>query len=214
MTFFTATHLINRLFIISSLAPNGIKADNLWFKLSLGLTGQGITGQATLDTKHTNLYFDLMHYGFDYSLYKEAAKNHLLTLLKDGALDFRWIIHSFVRFLGSTDNQVRFGDTGFIAQHQALIEVLNAIGTGIFTLSILSSLLTIFTRRKIINNPLLIVTALIFGGYFFIYLVFEKQPRYRYEQYYALFLFGIPILSDILQSIVQKTKRFLFHELI
>lgn len=210
ITFIALSGLINGAFILLEYAPKGINAENLWFKVLLGLTGKGLTGQVSTDAIHTNLYYDLLHYDFDYVSYQLAAKNYLLELIKNHTLDYRWIGKSFLDFLGGIDNQVYYGNEDFVSQNWLLMNVLNVVGTGIYAISLISSLFTA-VRRKIIDNPLLVVTALIFGGYFFVYLVFEKQTRYRYEQYYALFLFGIPMLIEALQMITQRMKRCFFR---
>lgn len=207
IVFSAVNSAINGLFIFFELAPRGVKAENLWFKLLLGLTGQGITGKATTDAIHTNLYYDLLSFDFDYMLYQAAAKEHLISLIRSGSLDWKWIIRTFLDFLGGVDNQVYYGDSHFTSRHWMIVNVLNIIGAGIYTLSLCGSLATGIQKKKSRSNPLSMIGSLIFTGYFFAYFFLEKQTRYRYEQYYALFLLGVPALFDFFQKMVYIIKR-------
>lgn len=198
--YFLAMNIINQAFILSGLAPYGIKGDNPYFKLILGLTGTGITGQETTHARYTQLYYDLKYYGFDYDAYKTAASNHLYNLILNDGLNCNWIAEKVVNFAGGVDNQYLYANTEFNNNHILMVGCLNVIGTGLYFISILCSLISALKERNILQNKKYMLYALVFGLYFFAYVIIETQTRYRYEQYYILFLISMPILHSLIKQ--------------
>ena len=189
-------YIANAFFIVTGLAPYGIKADNLWYKLILGLTGEGMTHQVTVDSEHTNFYFDLQFYGFDYDLYREAAFRYVKSLIMNRQINVSTLFYKMIWFAGNIDNQYTFFDSDFLKQHQLIIPSLNVLGMGIYFVSVILSAVRCATE-KIISRSEVALPALIFVGYFLIHIVFEVQTRYRYEQYYVLFLLAVPTMVNI-----------------
>ena len=105
-------NVVNAILIGTGYAPYGIKGTNPYFKLALGLTGQGITGQGVTDARHTELYYDLQTYNFDYNAYKDAAKTYFTNLLSTHGFNYNWIWNKVIDFAGSLDNQYGFADGG------------------------------------------------------------------------------------------------------
>lgn len=184
------------LLVASNLAPYGIRTSNLWFKLILGLTGNGVTGQSTTDHLHTQLYYDLQHYGFDYELYKTEAKNNLVQKITSGGIDYGWVFQRYITFAGGIDNQVNGGNPETISAHPTLFSTLNALGAWIYMATIVASAYKVFKTKNIAREHWLVV-AVAFLGYVLVYCVLEKQTRYRYEQYYLLFVMGALALGDL-----------------
>ena len=175
---------VNNIFIASGLAPYGLNTNNLWFKLSLGLTGNGITNQYTTSAEYTNLYYDLKFYGFNYDAYKAAAQNYINTILRTKTFDIiKFVYRKMVYFSGSFDNQFGYIGIDFARRYPVMINILNISGICIYFLSVLFSGIRCCTR-KILRLNEIALPALIFGGYFITYILFETQTRYRYEQYF------------------------------
>lgn len=198
---------VNLLFIITDLAPIGIKSSNLYFKLVLGLTGNGITGNPTTDAYHTQLYYDLKTYNFDYELYKESAKEHLKNLFIEGKISYRWILEKMLHFTGDVDNQYHFADANFNTNHTFLVGILNFIGTLLYFASVLFSLIKSVFEKETLQSKVYMLCILIFGLYFFAYIVLETQPRYRYEQYFVLYFLSMPVFYKFLENIKISLKR-------
>ena len=200
VSYWVISNAINGIFLLSGLAPYGIKSNNLWFKLSLGLTGNGITKQNTTDAQHTNLYYDLKYYGFNYDSYKEAAAAYIKKIIK--SISFEFVLNKMVDFAGVVDNQFGFTGTNFLKTHPVIRNVLNAMGICIYFLSVVFASIRCMLWN-IMDRDEISLPTLIFLGYFIVYLVFETQTRYRYEQYYMLFLMAVPAM----QSVWRMMKR-------
>ena len=186
--------IINEFFVVSGLAPYGLNNHNIWFKLVLGLTGAGITQQPTTDAEHTNLYYDLKYYGFDYDAYKNAASYYLQSLFITNSFDVGFITDKIVSFCGSYDNQYVFAGSTFYSDHQIITTLLNTMGLCLYFATIVFSSIRCLIKR-ILDYDEIALPALIFVGFFVSYILFEAQTRYRYEQYYMLFLLAIPAMS-------------------
>ncbi len=204
--YFVIFNLINLFFIFSELAPIGIKNTNLYFKIVLGLTGNGITGQSTTSAYHTQLYYDLKAFDFDYEAYKNAAKEYLITCFLDGKINYHWIINKMISFSGGVDNQYSFTNAAFNNNHSLLVGILNVIGTLSYFVSILFSIVRSFIEKKVVEKKAYMLWILVFGLFFFAYVFTETQTRYRYEQYYMLFFLSMPMLYKTLEKIYIKLK--------
>lgn len=206
VSYLVISNAINGIFLLSGLAPYGIKSSNLWFKLSLGLTGNGITQQKTTDAQHTNLYYDLKYYGFNYDSYKEAAAAYIKKIIKSRSINFEFVWNRIVYIAGAVDNQFGFTGTNFLKTHPVTRNVLNAMGICIYFLSVVFAgvrcMLWSIMDRDEISLP-----ALIFLGYFVVYLVFETQTRYRYEQYYMLFLMAVPAMASVWRMLKRNKEK-------
>ncbi len=200
-TYFVTFNLINLFFIISDLAPIGIKNSNPYFKLLLGLTGNGITGRPSTDARHTQFYYDLMAFNFDYEAYKVAAKEYLKACFVENKISYQWIIKKMVYFSGDVDNQYGFANEVFNANHSFLVGVLNVVGTLLYFISILFSFIQSIIENNVVKNKAYMLWVLIFGLLFFAYVFLETQPRYRYEQYYMLFFLSMPLFYKTIQKI-------------
>lgn len=186
-------NVVNAILIGTGYAPYGIKGTNPYFKLSIGLTGQGITGQGTTDARHTDLYYDLQTYNFDYNAYKDAAKTYFTNLLSTHGFNYNWIWNKVIDFAGSLDNQYGFADGGFNSAHPVVVGFLNMIGLLVYFTSIVFSFIYAILKKTIVKDEQMMLFSLIYGAYFIVYIFIEKQPRYRYEQYYFLIILGLPI---------------------
>ncbi len=204
VSYFAVFNLINLIFIFSDLAPVGIKNSNPYFKLLLGLTGYGLTGQPTTDANHTQLYYDLQTFNFDYDMYKDAAKEYLKTLVVEGRLNLKWIIKKMIYFSGGVDNQYSFANEEFNRNHTFLIGTINVAGTVLYLVSVLFSFIQAFKEKKTVRNKPYMLWVLIFGLFFFAYLLFETQTRYRYEQYYMLFFLAMPLFYQAIEKLLHK----------
>lgn len=208
ISYLVISNTINGIFLLSGLAPYGIKSSNLWFKLTLGLTGNGITKQNTTDAQHTNLYYDLKYYGFNYDLYKEAAAAYIKKLIKSRSINFEFVLNKMVYFAGVVDNQFGLNGTNFLKTHPVTRNVLNVMGICIYFLSVVFAsircMLWNIMERNEISLP-----ALIFLGYFVVYFVFETQTRYRYEQYYMLFLLAVPAMSSVWRMLKRNKGKIM-----
>ena len=193
-TYVLLSFLINRLFIVTGMAPYGVKSSNFWFKLLLGLTGEGMTHQETVDAAHTNFYFDLQYYGFDYDAYRAAAAEYVKELALNKQIDPKFLYHNIVYFAGFADNQYTYLGSAFIDNHPFVTDTLNSSGLIIYFASVVFASVRCFTK-KILSHGEIALPALIFGGYFLVQIVFEMQTRYRYEQYYMLFLLAVPAMA-------------------
>lgn len=185
--------LINKGFIVSGLAPVGIQGGNPYFKLLLGLTGKGVTGQPTTSATHTQLYYDLKHFDFDFAAYRNAASTQLKSLFPAG-LDLQYLADKLVGFAGGIDNQYQFGNAHFVASHSVVFNALNVSGSVLYGGVLAGSLAATLRQRHAFAPIARFLPALVFGGFALAYVLIEAQPRYRYEQYYVLFLLGIPVL--------------------
>ena len=195
------------IFRASGIAPEGITIGNLWFKLSLGLTGNGITGIPTVDAEHTNLYFDLQQYGFDTGAYQAAASSYVAGLIRTPGKTLAYVLWKILFFAGTVDAQYSFTNTAFLESHGALTGILNGAGIMIYALSVIGTLYRIWKRRAGEQEDLYLTGILIFLGYFAAYILLEAQTRYRYEQYYVLFLLGMPMIREILERKAQRLKQ-------
>ena len=208
ISYLIISNTINEIFILLGLAPYGIKSSNLWFKLSLGLTGNGITQQKTTDAQHTNLYYDLQYYGFDYDLYKQAAAAYIKRIIKSGAISFEAVLNRIVHFAGAVDNQYWFVGSNFYKSHPVIRNTLNVMGICIYFMSVffagIRCLIWNIMDRDEISLP-----VLIFLGYFIVYIVFETQTRYRYEQYYMLFLLAVPAMASVWRIFKRNAGKIL-----
>ena len=195
-SYLAISNTINAFFIMSGLAPYGIKSSSLWFKLSLGLTGTGITLQRTTDAAHTNLYYDLQYYGFNYDAYKEAAAAYIKRIIKTGSINYENVLNRVVYFAGAIDNQYGFIGTKLNLSHHMIVSILNVMGICIYFVSVaFAGIRCIF--KRIIDMDEISLPALVFFGYFIVYILFETQTRYRYEQYYMLFLMAVPSMATV-----------------
>lgn len=185
-------NVINAILIGTGYAPYGIKGTNPYFKLALGLTGQGITGQGTTDARHTNLYYDLQAYDFDYDAYKDAARAYFANLMKTYGFNFDWIWNKVIVFAGGLDNQYGFADGTFNGAHPVIIGFLNMIGRLVYAGSVVCSFVYALLKKVIVRDEHMMLFALSFGAYFLVYIFIETQPRYRYEQYYFLMILALP----------------------
>ena len=60
---------------------------------------------------------------------------------------------------------------------------------------------------SIMDRDEISLPALIFLGYFVVYLVFETQTRYRYEQYYMLFLMAVPSMASVWRMLKRNKEK-------
>lgn len=198
--------LINLAFIGLSLAPYGIKGGDMYFKLLLGLTGSGVTNTATTDAEHTNLYYDLQFYHFDYAKYKEASKQYLLTKILKGELDYSYIWNKIKLFISGIDNQFVYSGTSFNENHKTFMECLNFGGLLMYLIAIMGSFINTLRQKTIIKNSSFFIPAIVFCAFFGVYCFIEVQTRYRYEQYICLFLLSMPFLYDVLEELTRLIK--------
>ena len=195
------------IFRASGIAPEGITVDNLWFKLSLGLTGNGITGIQTVDAEHTNLYFDLQQYEFDADAYKAAASAYVAGLVRTPGSVLEYVLWKILFFAGTVDAQYTFTNTEFLESHAALTGILNGAGMMIYALGVAGTLYRIKRRCAEDQKDLYLAGILVFLGYFAAYILLEAQTRYRYEQYYVLFLLGMPVIREIQEQMARRMKQ-------
>lgn len=203
-------NVINAILIGTGYAPYGIKGTNPYFKLSLGLTGQGITGQETTDARHTNIYYDLQAYNFDYNAYKAAAKDYFINLLKTHGYNFDWIWNKVISFAGSLDNQYVFADVNFNSTHPVIVGFLNMIGLLVYSASVVFSFTHAVLKKSIVKDESIMLFSLIFVSYFIAYIFIETQPRYRYEQYYFLIILALPVATKMVKWLREWIHR---HEM-
>lgn len=201
VTYFVCFNLINLAFIASNIAPIGIKNSNSLFKIILGLTGEGITGKPTTSARHTQYYYDLATFNFDYSAYNNAAKEHLRTCFSENQITFEKIYDKMICFTGGVDNQYSFTNHEFIENNYLIVETMNIVGVFLYTTSILLSFIHTVTVKSITKNKPYLLWILIFGIFFFAYIIFETQTRYRYEQYYMLFFLSMPLFYNTIRKI-------------
>ncbi len=206
VTYVVSSNLINEAFVFSGLAPYGIKTDNLWFKLLLGLTGGNITNIATTDAEHTNLYYDLKSFGFDYDAYKSAASSYLMDLFRNHTFRLYYVYNKIANFAGSLDNQYYFNGNIVYPLDHILIKTLGFMGMCVYVVVIFFSGIWCVVN-KIVEKDEICLLVIAFGGYFMIYVLFEAMTRYRYEQYYILFLMAVPSMSYIWNKIREKRKE-------
>ena len=197
IAFFAVNYIADYLFTKLLLAPYGIKGKDYLFKFLLGLTGSGVTRMPTTDAEHTSLYYDLQFFGFDYSAYKAACRAYLFSLFKNKEINVDFIYKKIVRFMTAVDNQFRYGDLTFNEEHVALMECLNFGGISLYISTILFSLINIIKTKKLFADKIF-YASIIFCVSFGIHILIEVQTRYRYEQYFCLFVLATPQLSKFL----------------
>ncbi len=198
--------LADGLFRAGGIAPEGITVGNLWFKLSLGLTGNGITGIQTVDAEHTNLYFDLQQYGFDDGAYKAAASAYVAGLIRTPGTVLGYVPWKILFFAGTADAQYSFTNMEFLESQIPLTGILNGVGLFIYAMAIAGTLYRTWKQRAEDREGLFPAGMLIFLGYFAAYILLEAQTRYRYEQYYMLFLLGMPAIREMQERMIRQVK--------
>ncbi|SKB63807.1 Dolichyl-phosphate-mannose-protein mannosyltransferase [Lachnospiraceae bacterium] len=205
VTYFVSSNLINEAFILSGLAPYGLKTDNLWFKLLLGLTGGNITNQPTIDAEHTDLYFDLKAFGFDYDAYKSAASSYLIDLFRSHKFSMNYLFNKVANYAGFLDNINVFLGSKDIPSDHMVIEILEYTGMTVYFVAVFFAGICCAVN-KVIEKDEICLPAIAFGGYFAIYVLFEAVTRYRYEQYYLLFIMAVPAMSYVWNRIREKRQ--------
>ena len=110
-----------------------------------------------------------------------------------------------VYFAGAVDNQSGFTGTN---THPVTRNVLNAMGICIYFLSVVFASIRCMLWN-IMDRDEISLPALIFLGYFVVYLVFETQTRYRYEQYYMLFLLAVPAMSSVWRMLKRNKGKIM-----
>ena len=205
--YFGVNEIVNYSFIAFSLAPYGIKGNDMYFKILLGLTGTGVTQTPTTDAEHTFLFYDLQYYNFDYGKYKEASKDYLLNLIFNGKLDYHFVFSKIQHFISGVDNQYMYGDTAFNNSHISIMKCLNSLGRIIYTTTIFGAFIFTLKQKSIIKNSKYFVPAIAFCAYFGVYIFIEVQTRYRYEQYFLLFLISVPLIYSLLRKIETQLKN-------
>lgn len=206
-TYFAIKEVANQLFSMSAIAPYGIKGNDYYFKFLLGLTGTGITGMPTTDAEHTFLYYDLQHYNFDYNAYHNASKDYLIGLFRERKIDVSFILSKMKRFITGIDNQYCFGDMQFNTEHVALIEFINLFGVIMFYTTILFSLVRAIRNRSTFTDDSFIIPSVVFCISFGIYIFIEVQTRYRYEQYFCLFILSGPAMFDTITLLIEWLRK-------
>lgn len=199
-------NLINLCFILSELAPIGIKISNPYFKLVLGLTGEGISGIPTTDARHTQLYYDLKELNFDYDAYKEAAKEYLKTCFAERKISLFWLLLKMGGFAGLVDSQY-FANTEFNNKYPFAVDVLNCLGTLLYFASVLFSFVRALKEKETVRNKAYMLWVLIFGLFLGAYILLEALTRYRYEQYYVLFFLGMPLFYGAIKELHKRMIR-------
>ena len=117
-------------------------------------------------------------------------------------------MNRIVYFAGAVDNQFGFAGTNFLKTHPVTRNVLNAMGICIYFLSVVfASIRCMFWN--ILDRDEISLPAFIFLGYFFVYLVFETQTRYHYEQYYMLFLLAVPAMSSVWRMLKRNKEKIM-----
>lgn len=194
LSYFVIIFICNFLFIQSGIAPYGIISDNLYFKFIIGLTGKAMT--------HSGQSFslDLKLYEFDINSYKNAAKIFLYEKIVNGEISLMFLFQKMIRFCSFPDNQISFGDRIFNVEYKMVIRMLQVTGMFIYLMGVLGALVKsvlMVINKSCKNAEIFNVASIIFILYFMAYIFIETQTRYRYEQYYMLFLTGMPIWYDI-----------------
>lgn len=205
--FIVGSELINLSFIVLYLAPYGIKSSDLYFKLLLGLSGGGVTSRGT---GAWYIVEDLKHFNYDYTLYREACKNYLIDLFIGGKLDFHFIISKIIWYISGIDNQTSYSGFVFSNNHGLWMDYLNFTGMIIYIISLLGSFFCTLKQKRILNNTKYFLPAVVFCAYFGVYVIFEAMPRYRFEQYYFLFILSVPTIYGLINKIVLSIKRIIF----
>lgn len=193
--------LMNLVFIGLSLAPYGIKGSDMYFKFLLGLTGSGLTQTPTTDAEHTFLFYDLQYYHFDYEKYKEASREYLFNIISTRQLDYHYIVTKIKTFISGIDNQYMYGDVVFNDNHKLLMECCNFWGVFVYITTIAGAFVQTLKQKIIVNNNAYLISSIAFCAYFGVYIFIEVQTRYRYEQYFFLFIISTPMLYAILNKL-------------
>ena len=110
-----------------------------------------------------------------------------------------------ITFSGDVDNQHWSTGNNFLSSHSVLVNTLNGIGIYIYFLTIMLSFVRCLTNN-IVDQKELLLPVLVFSGYFLVYIIFEVQTRYRYEQYYMLFMMGTPSLAMVFERMMKLRK--------
>jgi uncharacterized membrane protein SirB2 len=111
----------------------------------------------------------------------------------------------FTGFIGNVDNQYNLGgNQPFLDQHPLLISSLNFSGMVIYAGTILATFKRVVTEKWLTSRISYLLPAVVFGMFFFAYIFMETQARYRFEQYYVLFLLAVPALYGWLTKIQKK----------
>lgn len=202
--------LMNFVFIELSLAPYGIKGSDMYFKFLLGLTGSGLTQTPTTDAEHTFLFYDLQHYNFDYEKYKEVSREYLLNKIFKGQLDYHYIVTKIRNFISGIDNQYIYGDSVFNDNHKLLMECMNFWGVFIYITTIVGAFVQTLKKKMIVKDNAYFISSIAFCAYFGVYIFIEVQTRYRYEQYFFLFIISVPMLYAILSKLDKLITYNLF----
>ncbi len=209
--YLSLNEIINIAFISFSLAPYGIKANDMNFKFLLGLTGSGVTHTPSTDAEHTSLFYDLQYYNFDYDKYSVISRDYLINLIVNGKISVKFLLGKMIHFISAIDNQYIFGDSDFNKNHLAVMDFLNYWGNITYITTIIGSILYTLRQKIVINNSKFIIPAVSFCVYFVVYIFIEVQTRYRYEQYFMLFLISTPTIYLIMNKIdIQISKHIPF----
>ncbi|WP_029345576.1 glycosyltransferase family 39 protein [Lacticaseibacillus zeae] len=196
--------ITNKLFILSGVAPYGIKVGNPYFKFLIGLTGKGVSGKYTTSARKTQLYYDLKEYHFNYALYKQAAAEKLKNVLIHG-VNLQDIMNRFTGFIGNVDNQYYLGgNEQFMNRHPVLISSLNFAGMVVYSGTVLGTFKRVITEKWVTSRTSYLLPAVVFGMFFFAYIFMETQARYRFELYYVLFLLAVPTIYGWLTTLQEK----------
>lgn len=187
--------------LIDFVPVSAVQGNLSFFKFVLGITrGKGMTGAQTVDAEHTQVYFDLQKYGFDYDLYNRECKNFVIDKYSNVTKE---LLSSYfektVHFAGNVDNQIDYiGKT----MDYNILSIMKNIGLCQYNTLILFSFVTSIMRffKKFIeptDNTLVTFSKIAFIGFFLVHIFIESQTRYRFDQYYLLVIISFISVGNL-----------------
>ena len=207
ITFFAFTRLYDFTMHALKVVPNSaININAKYYKFVTGLQYKGITGSDTTDAYHTQIYYDIEYYNFDYDKYNKATKEYILNRYKNHTKE---VLSYFFKekmpyFTGYPDNQIDFSITEYI--NPTLLKMIRDCGylqyIGMLLLSFFHTIL--LWKNKKMDEDHRTLYKIVFIGFFLSHFPIEVQTRYRYDQYLLLCLISIPMMEYLFQKIKFK----------
>lgn len=194
IAYFAIINLMAYSLIWAGITNNLTHKSNIpYFKYVLGIVNSnGLDSETTsIDARHTNIYYDLVLYGFDYDRYNEDSKQAITSVLKHPDVVVLNAFRNTKLFMGHADNQINFSGM----ENQLLKARLTVMGQfeylALLFIALAYAVKKMRSKDRTLNELLFV---LIFLGFFAAHMFMESQPRYRYEIYMVLTVFASSIL--------------------
>ena len=143
-------------------------------------------------------------------MYVNKIPKKQLNKIFKGQLDYHYIVTKIRNFISGIDNQYIYGDSVFNDNHKLLMECMNFWGVFIYITTIVGAFVQTLKKKMIVKDNAYFISSIAFCAYFGVYIFIEVQTRYRYEQYFFLFIISVPMLYAILSKLDKLITYNLF----